>query len=146
MFIQIMAVVVSTAVKTSASTTTDDLVDQKAVLFCGAETQLIAIIKTPDPDPNFHLRNTHPGVFRFLLLSAYSTFLLNASATISCAIMMNRIRNLPVRALKLRQVGKLPSNPGGVRIDYIIEDYGAGSQWTWMKWHCESSAPKVTRQ
>lgn len=90
---------------------------------------MITIVKGQSPTGDV-------GSFRFLLLLSYSAFVLNASATIASLIMMDRLGEIPLRAQKLYYEGKLPM-AGKIRIDYLLEDHGAGGLWTWMKWHCE---------
>ncbi|KAG9030822.1 hypothetical protein FRB95_003514 [Tulasnella sp. JGI-2019a] len=55
-----------------------------SVLFCGAETQLIATIKGDTPPEGA------AGAYKFLLLLSYAAFLLNASATIASLLMIDR--------------------------------------------------------
>lgn len=118
----------------------------QSVLFCGAETQLIASIKQIDPtQPG--LRDSSPGAFRFLLLLSYSAFILNASATIASLIMIDRLGDLQFRAYQAAKKRKSapirhPSLPLSEKSkddpdDWLLEDYGAGKRWAWMKLHCE---------
>ncbi|KAG8985972.1 hypothetical protein FRB94_003223 [Tulasnella sp. JGI-2019a] len=98
----------------------------KSVLLCGAEAQLIATIKgNGQPDKSV-------GAYRFLLLLSYAAFIFNASATLTSLLMIDRLGDIPKRA-RLRYRNHPPPL---VRMDHLLEDYGVGGAWTWMKNHC----------
>ncbi|KAG8982804.1 hypothetical protein FRB94_006354 [Tulasnella sp. JGI-2019a] len=97
-----------------------------SVLFCGAETQLIATIKGDTPPEGA------AGAYKFLLLLSYAAFLLNASATIASLLMIDRLGDMPKRALLCFPDGP----PEKVRVEYLLEDYGVGDGWAWMRNHC----------
>jgi len=100
-----------------------------SVLFCGAETQLIAIIKGGSD-------NGHPGAFKLLLFLSYAAFILNASATIASLVMIDRLGDLPQRAAKLGSKAGHMLDDDMSCVDYPLEAHGAGGRWTWSRYHC----------
>lgn len=99
----------------------------QSVLLCGAETQLITMVKASNTTPL--------PAYRFLLLLSYSAFMLNASATIASLLMIDRLGEIPLRAK--RYFESYGAQHANISDDTLLEDHAAGGRWTWMKWHCE---------
>ncbi|KAG9035822.1 hypothetical protein FRB95_010416 [Tulasnella sp. JGI-2019a] len=104
-----------------------------SVLLCGAETQLITMVKTPDGNADVQVWDTYPRAYKFLLLLSYSAFILNASATVASLLMIDRLDEIPLRAKTYIDEHPDAEMPP---FDYLLEDYNAGGRWTWMRWHC----------
>jgi len=103
-------------------------------LVCWCRDTAPGLRKTPDPN-NHALRNENPAAFKFLLLLAYSALMFNASATVASLIMIDALGALPLRAKKWYQYGRTLSG-GRTGDDYLLEQFGAGTRWTWARNHC----------
>lgn len=76
----------------------------------------------------------HTSTYRLLLLLSYSAFVLNGSATIASLLMIDLLGDMPRRAKQIHK-GRFPRE-----VDYtrLLEDYGVGRSWAWMRNHCGS--------
>ncbi|KAG8851641.1 hypothetical protein FRB96_009137 [Tulasnella sp. 330] len=100
-----------------------------STVLCIVSTRLISNVKSGD------LGSVQTGLHYLLLILSYSAFALNMSAGISAFIMLDRLGDMVQRSKRRFDAGDLP--PSEVGYDHLLEDFGVGSAFKWMRNHCE---------
>lgn len=95
------------------------------------EAQLIVLIKTP-PDSGSTLRDTQPGLFRFLLLVSYCALSFNSAATVTALIVSDQLGEMPFNSREVKTTGK-PNSAHDLLITYQVS-----KRWKWLVAYCES--------